>query len=199
MSVIAGASEPATIGALICVDPAASLTWKTINSASADVALDWPDGAISATILIDGKESASTSDTTVDTIAVPFSLPMNAASERIVTVQVSYRDGADNEMVAATAMLGLVAGTQSGDAVSVKDRSSRGTWSRSPVRRPVVPVPANVADAMLGGEAVSMPMDAPGWTILPLSGNGDLLAAAIDGNPFAMTVGVRKALTVTVR
>lgn len=196
---VAGASGATSTNALICVNPAESLSWKTVTAASSDVALDWPTGAVSAVVSVDGRTVATSSDVTADSVSVPFSLPSDATGERIITISVSYQDAEGTEVSAVSASLGLVVGTGVGDSVCVKDEARRGHWSRASVRHPVVLLPESVSNVTFGGEELSPTMDAPGWQTLALSGEGDLLTAVVDGKPFSMSVGVRRAFMITVK
>lgn len=196
---VTGAFGSTSTNALICVNPAASLQWKTVTAALSNVALDWPTGAVSAVVSVDGEAVATSSDVTSDSVSVTFSLPNDATGERIITITVSYQDAEGIEVSAASASLGLVAGTKSGDAVCVKDEARRGHWSRASVRRPVVLLPESVSNVTFGGEALYPVMNAPGWQTLALSGGGDLLTAIVDGKPFSMSVGVRRAFMITVK
>lgn len=196
---VAGASGSASTNALICVNPAASLSWKTVTAASSNVALDWPTGAVTAVVSVDGTEVATSSDVTSDSVAVQFSLQGEATGERVIVLSVSYRDADGQELSSASASLGLVAGTKSGDAVCVKDEARRGHWARASVRRPVVLFPESVSDVTLGGKSISPSMGAPGWQTLALSGGGDMLTAVVDGKPFSMSVGIRRAFMITVK
>lgn len=196
---VAYASEPAAIDALICVDPSASLSWKTVTSPSPQIALDWVDGAVCAVVSVDGREVAKTSDVASRSVTIPLALPDTVQDERVVNLMVSYMDANGAVVSTESVMLGLVVGTKDGDAVCVKDAARRGHWSRASVTHPVVLLPENVSDATLGGESLPLTMDAPGWQSLSLTGGGVPLSAVVDGNLFSMVIGVRKALSITIR
>lgn len=142
-------------------NPSSSLLWKTVSSPEMEVMLDWPSGAASAVVSVDGVVKASVADAGIASVMVPFSLPSAPGDERIVTLAAQYLDSNGALLASGEASLALVCGTQS-DAVPVKMPGSP-LWRKAAAKSAVLPVLDGASALSVGGESVLPPPEAPGW------------------------------------
>jgi len=156
-------AEASSTPTAVWVKPEESLQWKTVMSASAPVALDWPSGAMSAslTVTADGAVvgSSTISDTTATEAPFPASLPSEYGEERVVTVTVEYLDGLDATIETSSARLGLVTGV-GGNATRCVTSTSEKAWT-TVKNHAVVPIPEDTT--ALTVDSVAQTFDAPGW------------------------------------
>lgn len=149
---------------IVWTKPDESLQWKTVMSASAPVALDWPKGAASAqlTIEVDGAFVVQTNitDTTArEVLVIPPTLPAEYAAERVLAVSVEYRDSGNATLDTASVQLGWVTGVE-GNGTRVITAASGKEW-REVEKYAVLPIPEETTAFAVDSEAQDY--DAPGW------------------------------------
>jgi len=157
--VSAAVSTPAVIWG----NPTASLQWKTVMSETISPTLDWPAGAVSATLSVRyGKDRASlvVTDTTATSIPLELHFPTDELGEGMVELTLDYKDAQSAVLDTQTARLGLVRGIGTNTARCVLDTSSK-LWTQAK-EAVMLPVPENTVSLTIDGEAVD-PLDSPGW------------------------------------
>jgi hypothetical protein len=147
--------------AIVRQDPSSSLLWKTVTSSRMDVMLDWPKGAVSAAVAVDGEVRASVADPLAASAEISFNLPASEAEERTVTLTAAYFDGEGNVLKESEVELALVCKADSG-AVRHRPAGSR-EWGKAYAKSVVLPIPENAAELTVGGESVADMPSAPGW------------------------------------
>jgi hypothetical protein len=150
-----------TGSAIVRQHPQTSLLWKTVTSSRMDVMLDWPKGAVSAAVAVDGEVRASVADPLAASAEVSFNLPASEAEERTVTLTAAYFDGEGNVLKESEVELALVCKADSG-AVRHRPAGSR-EWGKAYAKSAVLPIPENAAELTVGGESVADMPSAPGW------------------------------------
>jgi hypothetical protein len=126
-----------------------------------DVMLDWPKGAVSAAVAVDGEVRASVADPLAASAEVSFNLPASEAEERTVTLTAAYFDGEGNVLKESEVELALVCKADS-RAVRHRPAGSR-EWGKAYAKSAVLPIPENAAELTVGGESVADMPSAPGW------------------------------------
>ena len=187
---------------VVWTKPEESLQWKTIMSASAPVALDWPTGAASAqlTVEVDGAVVASTNitDTTArEALVIPPTLPAEYAEERVLSLSVVYRNSGDAEITSASARLGWVTGV-AGSGTRVITAASGKEW-RKVDKYAVLPIPEDTTAFSV--DSASQEYNAPGWWewrriasgdhALALTAGGEVFLATLTGGGGGFTIIVR--------
>ena len=187
---------------VVWTKPEESLQWKTIMSASAPVALDWPEGAVAAllTIEADGAVVVQTNitDTTArEALVIPPTLPAEYAEERVLSLSVVYRDSGDAEITSASARLGWVTGV-AGSGTRVIPAASGKEWTKV-AKYAVLPIPEDTTAFSV--DSASQEYDAPGWWEWRRIASGDhALALTAGGEDFlAMLTGGGGGFTIIVR
>ena len=89
-SCIGGFCSGGEATAVVCLDPGASILWKTVTSSSMPVGLDWPAGADKAVVSVDGAVRQTVTDTSALSVDVSFDLPTAAAAERVVELTLRF-------------------------------------------------------------------------------------------------------------
>lgn len=178
MSMVAGtamvAGAATSVPQTVWTRPAESLHWKTLTSASPEVALDWPEGAVRARLTIaNGAHIVRTetiADTSLRACALPLDMPTKLADERVYALTLDYLNGSDAVLETQTAEIGSVVGVNGAAARCVPIQEAAKPWTRYESSHPVLPIPEDAtALAVDGGGAV--PVVGPGWKQLDLSGN----------------------------
>ena len=175
---------------VVWTKPEESLQWKTIMSASAPVALDWPEGAVAAllTIEADGAVVVQTNitDTTArEALVIPPTLPAEYAEERVLSLSVVYRDSGDAEITSASARLGWVTGV-AGSGTRVIPAASGKEWTKV-AKYAVLPIPEDTTAFSV--DSASQEYDAPGWWEWRRIASGDhALALTAGGEDFPATL-----------
>ena len=149
---------------IVWTKPDESLQWKTVMSASAPVALCWPEGAASAqlTVEADGAVVAQTNitDTTArEVLVIPPTLPAEYSSERVLVFSVEYRDSGNATLDTASVQLGWVTGVE-GNGTRVIPAASGKEWS-GVEKYAVLPIPEETSAFAVDSSAQTF--DAPGW------------------------------------
>ena len=150
---------------IVWTKPEESLQWKTVMSASAPVALDWPVGAASAqlTIEADGAVVVQTNitDTTArEVLVIPPTLPAEYSAERVLVFSIEYRDGGSVPLAEPSVVrLGWVTGV-GGNETRVITAASVKEW-RKVDKYAVLPIPEETSALTVDFEAKVY--DAPGW------------------------------------
>ena len=195
---VAGAASGASGSGVICVNPAASLLWKTVTASSLPVSLNWPEDATRAQALVNDAVVAETEAPTDRTLVVPFDLPETEKEERIVTLTVRYLDG-EVECGRQSVRLGLVDGTQDGEAVAMRDPANPRRWSRSGANAPVVPIPRETSALLVRSVATELDLGAPGWQALRLVGADNALVLTAGDTMYEANLMTPPGLAVIVR
>lgn len=147
--------------AVVCLDPGASILWKTVTSSSMPVGLDWPAGADKAVVSVGGAVRQTVTDTSALSADVSFDLPTVAADERVVELTLRFLGPGGAEVASHTARIGLVAGTHNAESVVLRGWQSS-AWSRLKADHGVLPIPEGTSSFMIDGtEATGY--DSPGW------------------------------------
>lgn len=187
---------------VVWTKPDESLQWKTVMSASAPVALDWPEGAVAAllTIEADGAVVVQTNitDTTArEALVIPPTLPAEYAEERVLSLSVVYRDSGDAEITSASARLGWVTGV-AGSGTRVIPAASGKEWTKV-AKYAVLPIPEDTTAFSV--DSASQEYDAPGWWEWRRIASGDhALALTAGGEDFLATLtGGGGGFTIIVR
>lgn len=185
---MAGSSETLSV----CIDSESSLLWKTITSPSANVSLMWPKGAVKARVLMDGSVIAATADTGAVDLPLVFPLPADASGEKVVVLTAEYLDSSDAVVSSQSVSLGLVAGTQPGDAIPVVPQAVAKSWNVTRNPQAVLPVPEGAATISV--DAAATGVSAPGWFFwsgyaagihtLALAGDDIVGSAQIEYRPY---------------
>ena len=141
-------AEASSTPSAVWVKPEESLQWKTVMSASRPIALEWPDGAVSAqlTIAADGAVVAQTNiaDTAArEVMVIPPTLPAEYAAERVLVVSVEYWDSGRAILDSASVRLGWVTGV-AGNGTRVIPAASGKEW-REVNKYAVLPIPRAAA------------------------------------------------------
>ena len=150
---------------VVWTKPDESLQWKTVMSASAPVALCWPEGAVAAqlTIEADGAVVVQTNitDTTArEVLVVPQTLPAEYSAERVLVFSIEYRDGGSEPLATPSVVrLGWVTGVD-GNGTRVIPAASGKEW-RDVDKYAVLPIPEETSAFTVDSEA--QVYDAPGW------------------------------------
>jgi hypothetical protein len=158
-------SAPAAVSnpTVIWSNPDVSLQWKTVMSENLQFALDWPAGAVMATLTINrGRDESiiTVTDTSAATLPVRMNLPADEQSESTLLLTLAYKDAAATVLDTQTARLGLVRGINTNTVRCVLDTTSK-LWNVVKVSA-VLPVPEQTASLTIDGAAVE-PLDSPGW------------------------------------
>ena len=137
--------------------------WKTIPSASPTVAFDWPEGAATAVVSVDG-ETAATVTSPTPTATLSLTLPASAADEKIVALSVGYLDKGGATVSTSEAKLGLVQGVDDAAVPFCADASKR-AWRRHKGERAVLLIPSGSTSFTLDGASpiTSVASSAPCW------------------------------------
>ncbi len=158
-------AESSSSPTAVWVKPEESLQWKAIMSASAPVALCWPDGAETAHLTVSWNGStlgsATTSDTTAATIPLPIdTFPSVLDDERMVEVMVEYVDGSDEVLDSETVSLGYVTGIGSNPTRLVADTTAK-QWG-CVGKLAVLPIPEDTTALTIDSveQEIGTP---PGW------------------------------------
>jgi len=150
---------------VVWTKPEESLQWKTVMSASAPVALDWPVGAASAqlTIEADGAVVVQTNitDTTArEVLVIPPTLPAEYSAERVLVFSIEYRDGGSVPLAEPSVVrLGWVTGV-GGNETRVITAASVKEW-RKVDKYAVLPIPEGTTAFTV--DSAAQDYDAPGW------------------------------------
>jgi len=150
---------------VVWTKPDESLQWKTVMSASAPVALCWPEGAVAAqlTIEADGAVVAQTNitDTTAREVQViPPTLPAECSAERVFVFSIEYRDGGNERLADPSVVrLGWVTGV-GGNGTRVITATTGKEW-REVDKYAVLPIPEGTSAFTVDSE--TQVYDAPGW------------------------------------
>lgn len=161
MTASAFAGSGAAAVALIRQHPSSSLLWKTVTSSPAEVMLDWPSGAATAAVSVDGVVLTSIDDPAVVSVSVPLALPDKEAAERMITLGVTYSDADGTVLKSESVQLALVCGA-GGVAARIRD-PDRFFWTRADAAKAILPVMEGAASLVIGGEEVQPVPSAPGW------------------------------------
>lgn len=187
---------------IVWTKPDESLQWKTVMSASAPVALCWPEGAASAqlTVEADGAFVVQTNitDTTArEVLVIPPTLPAEYAAERVLAVSVEYRDSGNATLDTASVQLGWVTGVE-GNGTRVITAASGKEW-REVEKYAVLPIPEDTTAFSV--DSASQEYDAPGWWEWRRIASGDhALALTAGGEDFLATLtGGGGGFTIIVR
>lgn len=191
-------SEPQTVWAM----PGKSLHWKTITSAFRPVALEWPEGSVSAllTIATDGAVVAQTNITDVaasEVMVMPTVFHAEYAAERVLAVSVKYLDSDNAEIASDSAQIGWVTGVN-GNRTRLIPSASGKYWTRA-VKYAVLPIPEGTTAFSVNSAAQSY--DAPGWWEWRIAFSGDYaLSLTASGEEFlAMIAGYGGGFVFVVR
>ena len=171
---------------VVWTKPEESLQWKTIMSASAPVALDWPKGAVSARLTVSwhGKTlgASTVSDTSAKTTTLPLgTLPSVLEDERIVDVSIEYLNGSDSVLDSASVSLGYVTGVGSGVTRLVTNTNGK-PWNRVD-KSAVLQIPEDATALTVDGVTQNIGTP-PGWWEWSgiASGSHDLELHTVSGN-----------------
>lgn len=159
VAIMAGSAFAGSADIAICRNPETSLLWKTVASDNPSVALSWPDGAVKARLEVSGGNGGTyeITDTTLDSYAVPLTLPTKDPGEDVVTLQLDYLGAEDAVISSETARLGLVRGTVNGEAIRFTPEVNVSMTTRSPV----LMVPDGASYLTVNGAAADV--TAPDW------------------------------------
>jgi len=148
---------------IVWTNPDESIQWKTVMSASAPVALDWPAGAASAQLTVSWHgmtlASATVTDTTAREAVIFPTLPATFGDEKVVDVEVKYLDGSDNVLDSASASLGFVTGVGSNPTRCMTETNGW-TWQTFDASA-VTQIPEDATSLTVDGAAKDF--NAPGW------------------------------------
>ena len=119
-----------SVTSVVWTKPEESLQWKTVMSTSAPIALNWPDGAVSARLTVSWHGTtlgtSTVSDTSAKTTTLPLgTLPSVLEDERIVDVSIEYLNGSDSVLDSASVRLGYVTGIGSSPTRLVTDANGK--------------------------------------------------------------------------
>ena len=154
-----------------------SILWRTVTSSHDRLALNWPEGAVRAELVVTrGKKSevVQIADTTLTSVPFPVAVPETPEDECVVKLTLSYLDKQSVVLSREEAEVGVVTGCENGVAVKCLPRGEADRkWGR--VRgHAVVPVPADATAMILDGKTVECSM--PGWYFLEDMYEGEHLA-----------------------
>ena len=137
--------------------------WKTIPSTSPTVAFDWPEGAATAVVSVDGETVATVTSPT-PTATLSLTLPASAADEKVVALSVAYLDSQGATVSTSEAKLGLVQGVDDAAVPFCADASKR-AWRRHKGERAVLLIPSGSTSFTLDGNSpiASVASSAPCW------------------------------------
>jgi hypothetical protein len=158
---ITGGASAAQQSAMVCLNPKAALLWKTVSSANPSVELDWPEGAASVAILVDGKEAACSENAAQTSITVPLAIPVAREAERVIVLEAVYSDASGGEIRRDAAELALVLGVDGGEFTFIASEENA-RWGVFPGKIAVVPVPEETVSLSVDGTLVDG-LSAPGW------------------------------------
>ena len=159
--VTGGGAYAAQQSAMVCLDPSSAILWQTVTSANPSVELDWPEGAASVAILVDGKEAACSENTAQTSITVPLAIPAAREDERVIVLEAVYSDASGGEIRRDAAELALVLGVDGGEFTFIaSEENSR--WGVFPGKIAVVPIPEETVSLSVDGTLVDGLSD-PGW------------------------------------
>ena len=176
---VAGTARSEEASAMICLNPSASLLWKTIPGANPSVQLDWPLGAVRATVFVDSTVAAELTDTTKKSCTIPLSLPASRAEEKVLRFEIAYFDEAGAELSRQEAKLGYVLGCAGDDITFIASSESR-RWQTLKSDSAVFMLPKGSDLLTVDGEEAET-MASPGWH--------ELDGITATGNALALTTG----------
>lgn len=193
----AGQSQPS----VVWTRPEASLQWKTVMSENAEVSIDWPQGAVSATLTVTyGCSSATTNltDRTVEKLPITVGFPADEPSESVLGLSIEYRDEGGASLERRTARLGLVRGVN-GRSARCFTSSALPKWQKVKASA-VLPVAEDVAVLTIDGNPV-LDLDAPGWYLWNRfsSGPHELSKTDSTGTVSVTLVGTGGGLSIILR
>ena len=154
-----------SVTSVVWTKPDESLQWKTVMSTSAPIALNWPDGAVSARLTVSWHETtlgtSTVSDTSAKTTTLPLgTLPSVLEDERIVDVSIEYLNGSDSVLDSASARLGYVTGVGSGVTRLITVASGK-PWSNVD-KSAVLQIPEDATALTVDGVTQNIGTP-PGW------------------------------------
>jgi hypothetical protein len=159
--VTGGGAYAAQQSAMVCLDPSAAILWQTVTSANPSVELDWPEGAASVAILVDGKESSRSENAAQTSITVPLAIPVAREAERVIVLEAVYSDASGCEIRRDAAELALVLGVDGGEFTFIASEGNA-RWGVFPGKIAVVPIPEETVSLSVDGTPVDG-LSAPGW------------------------------------
>lgn len=149
-------------------DPDGSVFWRTAATPGAEaVTLDWPEGAVSATLLFESGVDSKTltiTDTAQKEVAVPA--PRELRFERVYALTLTYSDSAGAALLTRTATVGFVSSVAVDDAAfkvvtPSEDGAMPTAWYRGS-KYNVLPVEAGMSALTFDGEGFATD-GLPGW------------------------------------
>ena len=189
-----------TVNAVTYLDENASIIWRTIKSSQPQIALDWPSGAASAVLTTkigsNAAQSAVIDNTSLSSINVVFSMPVEHSGREVVELSISYRDSSDAELKSKTVRLGLVEGVGNGASIATTLDGSTSQWRRYETHE-VVQIPPDATSVTLDGAPVDC--DIPGWFDLAASGEHVLAVETAGGTESATVRKMGKGLFIIVK
>ena len=147
----------------IVIDNMRTPFWRTAFSSTETLALDFPDGANSASLTVTAANgySATYSNLTGNGVTVNLPNPVSPETERVYTLTLTYSDGTVRTATLAR-VLGAAQGDTADNARCIPDESNR-RWSRFH-RFAVLPVPYGATSLSIDGATVATGLDgAAGW------------------------------------
>lgn len=151
----------ASADAMVCMNPEATVMWGTVTAADPLVQLDWPAGAVSAVLSVDGRDVLSVSDPLAKSCRLPLALPADRFSEVFSTLAVEYRDASGAAVGSASARVARVLRGNGTAIPFVADETSR-KWGVYRGSSAVLPVPIGLEALEIDGSAATGEF-LPGW------------------------------------
>lgn len=144
--------------------PDSSSFWRTATGATMTLPVEFPKGAVSATLVVTGNGYSKTyEDITEKSVEVTLPAADSPSAENVYDLVLTFDDGSES-----TASLALIQGLSSESEGGTRCLLPAGdrTWNRVKGRA-VLPVPAGAGELAIDGKAVETGLNgAQGWYAL---------------------------------